>query len=77
MGNALDCAPYGEIATMAIGGSKPKVGERSRMLSTSRNDPISMALRQLHDHVLAEPIPDDFLDILSKMDKKMENGGKH
>lgn len=62
---------------MAIGGSKPKVGERSRMLSTSRNDPISMALRQLHDHVLAEPIPDDFLDILSKMDKKMENGGKH
>ena len=47
------------------------------MMSASRNDPISMALRQLHDHVLAEPIPDDFLDILSKMDKKMENGGKH
>lgn len=31
-------------------------------------DPISAALRELHDSVAAEGIPDDFLQLLDKLD---------
>lgn len=31
---------------------------------------IGMNLRQIYDDVLAEPVPDDFLSLLAKADKK-------
>lgn len=31
---------------------------------------IGMNLRQIYDDVLAEPVPDDFLNLLAKADKK-------
>lgn len=31
-------------------------------------DPIAAALRQLHESVAAEEIPDDFLDLLDQLD---------
>ena len=31
-------------------------------------DPIATALRRLHDNVVAEPIPDDFMKLLDKID---------
>lgn len=35
-------------------------------------DPIAMALKRLHDVVAAEPIPDDFMNLLASIDQKRE-----
>jgi aminoglycoside phosphotransferase len=35
-------------------------------------DPIATALRRLHDNVVAEPIPDDFMRLLDKIDDRRE-----
>ncbi len=37
----------------------------------SEFDPLTAALRQMHDSVANEPIPDDFLDLLDMIDAKM------
>ncbi len=36
-------------------------------------DPIAAALRRLHDDVVAEPIPDDFMRLLAAIDEKRED----
>ncbi len=36
-------------------------------------DPIAAALRELHDSVAAEGIPDDFLQLLDKLDDAPTN----
>jgi Anti-sigma factor NepR len=33
-------------------------------------DPVQAALRQLHDDIVAEDIPDDFLKLLDRLDGK-------
>jgi Anti-sigma factor NepR len=40
--------------------------------SRSGSDPIGAALKRLHDDVVAEPIPDDFMRLLSQIDEKLE-----
>lgn len=37
----------------------------------SNSDPIAMALRRLHDDVVSEPVPDDFMKLLSEIDRKI------
>lgn len=37
----------------------------------TRFDPVAAALRQLHDTVAAEPMPEDFLRILDQIDAKI------
>jgi hypothetical protein len=37
-------------------------------LPASAFDPIAAALRQIHDKVTDEPIPDDFMRLLDKFD---------
>lgn len=39
-------------------------------------DPLTAALRQMHDSVANEPIPDDFLDLLDMIDAKMSASKK-
>jgi hypothetical protein len=35
------------------------------------DDPIGTALRRLHDDVVAEPLPDEFLRLLGEIDRKI------
>lgn len=35
------------------------------------SDPISAALKKIHDSVADEPLPDDFLDLLDQIDRKI------
>ena len=35
------------------------------------DDPIGKALRRLHDEVVAEPIPDEFLRLLGEIERKL------
>lgn len=35
-------------------------------------DPIAAALRQLHDTIASEEIPDDFLDLLDQLDDQSD-----
>jgi hypothetical protein len=34
-------------------------------------DPISIALKKLHDDVASEDVPDEFLDLLAEIDRKI------
>jgi hypothetical protein len=34
-------------------------------------DPITAALRQMHDGIAGEPIPDDFLKLLDEIDERI------
>ena len=34
-------------------------------------DALTAALRQMHDSIANEPVPDDFLDLLDQIDAKM------
>ncbi len=34
-------------------------------------DPVALALRRLHDDVVAEPLPDDFLRLLDQIERKI------
>jgi hypothetical protein len=34
-------------------------------------DSLTAALRQMHDSIANEPVPDDFLDLLDQIDAKM------
>lgn len=36
-----------------------------------KTDPIGEALRRLHDEVAAEPVPQEFLDLLDQIDAKL------
>lgn len=36
------------------------------------DDPIGAALRRLHDEVVAEPIPDEFLRLLGEIERKLD-----
>lgn len=44
----------------------------------NNSDPIAMALKRLHDDVVSEPVPDDFMKLLSEIDRKIgsEKGGQ-
>lgn len=44
---------------------------RNRAMKSHNNDPIAAALRQLHDDVVSEPVPDDFMRLLSEIDRKI------
>lgn len=39
--------------------------------ANSDYDPVSAALRQMHDAVASEPVPDDFMRILDEIDAKI------
>jgi len=48
--------------------------ERARTIKT-RQRAIGRELRRIYDDVAQEPVPDDFLDLLRKMDKQEPQGG--
>jgi hypothetical protein len=50
---------------------KSNRGEIGMRGVNSQLDPITAALRQMHDDIAKEPIPADFMDLLDKIDKKM------
>ena len=39
-------------------------------------DPISAALRQMHDGVAKEPVPDEFLKLLDQLDERLAERDK-
>lgn len=39
-------------------------------------DPITAALRQMHDSVASEPIPDDFMRLMDEIDARASSGKK-
>lgn len=47
------------------GGSKPA---RRRRADGARDANVGAALRSVYSHAVDEPVPDEFLDLLSKLD---------
>jgi Anti-sigma factor NepR len=39
-------------------------------------DPISAALRQMHDGIAKEPVPDDFMRLLDQLDERIAENAK-
>lgn len=50
-------------------GKRPAKGGGSKV--DPAFDPISAALRQMHDEFASEPIPDDFMRLLDQIDARM------
>lgn len=44
-----------------------------RVIPEMAFDPIKAALRQIHDNIAAEGIPDDFADLLDRLDNSSTN----
>lgn len=64
-----------EIADDPMTTASRKPRKPSRLSSvTAEADPIGEALRRLHDEVAAEPLPDEFLQLLEDIDKKIAEG---
>lgn len=50
---------------------RPRAGGRASGPRWSSEDPIGQALRRLHDAVAAEPLPEEFLDLIAEIDLKV------
>lgn len=60
-----------------IGGGSRRRSPRKRSdgeTTMPKHDPIATALRRLHDEVVAEPLPADFLNLLDRIDEKRREG---
>ena len=44
-----------------------------KMAARDDNDPIEIALRQMHAGITAEAVPSEFLNILADIDRKLDN----
>lgn len=55
--------------------SEEKPGEKARAIR-ARQRAIGRELRRMYDDVAQEPIPEDFMDLLRKIDEADENAGK-
>lgn len=61
----------------SVGETKGKRGPQSSATNMDPNfDSLTAALRQMHDSIASEPIPDDFLDLLDQIDAKMSASKK-
>lgn len=61
-----------QMQTEQRGMPKPKIPKDPKTIVGSEGfDPIASALRQMHNTVVAEPVPEDFLAILSQIDAKI------
>ena len=49
-----------------------KVGRQAGHVPMRKHDPIAAALKRLHDEVVAEPLPNDFLEMLDRIDQKRD-----
>ena len=49
--------------------------EKARLIR-ARQRAIGRELRRMYDNVAKEPVPDDFLDLLHKIDEMGTEGGK-
>ena len=54
---------------------KYAAGQRGKAMPDMAFDPVAAALRQMHERVVAEPVPDDFLRLLDQLDGS-DDGGK-
>lgn len=52
-------------------GAARKQAKPSRAQMILNDDPVGTALRRLHDDVIAEPLPDDFLRLLGDIERKI------
>lgn len=60
-----------------MGEAKGKRGPNSIAANMDPNfDSLTAALRQMHDNIANEPIPEDFLDLLDQIDAKMSASKK-
>jgi Anti-sigma factor NepR len=58
-------------STSAIDHSSLHEGEAMPKAKDDRDDPLSTALKKLHDSVVDEPLPDEFMDLLDQIDRKI------
>lgn len=57
---------------MPDGRQPRKVAGDGREAMMPIDDPVGAALRRLHDEVVAEPLPDDFLRLLGEIESKLD-----
>jgi hypothetical protein len=43
---------------------------------TKSPDAVSIALKRMHQNVISEDVPQDFMDLLSAIERKIDDGGQ-
>ena len=66
-----EASSQGEEPSLQEAGTAGKPLKSSRVQMTLGDDPVGTALRRLHDDVIAEPLPDDFLRLLGDIERKI------
>jgi hypothetical protein len=61
----------GEASSLQEADAARKQVKPSSMQAPLSDDPVGTALRRLHDDVIAEPLPDDFLRLLGDIERKI------
>lgn len=54
-----------------LGNNKKPHGKNVGIDMNPEFDSLTAALRQMHDNIANEPVPEDFLDLLDQIDAKM------
>ena len=71
VGNRGRDGPLLELSSMGKVNIRQQNGRRaSKAVPTF--DPLAAALRKIHDHVISEDIPTEFLDLLDKLDDQAD-----
>ena len=73
-----EASSQGEEPSLPEAGAAGKQAKPLRAHMTLNDDPVGTALRRLHDDVIAEPLPDDFLRLLGDIERKIagQTGGE-
>ncbi|GEM_PF-3017095 len=62
----------GESVAMPSAKRPGRRDEKTAGAARLPDDPVGAALRRLHDEVVAEPIPDEFLKLLAEIEQRIE-----
>jgi hypothetical protein len=66
-----DAAALDEV-TMTNDNPKPARKAAAVIKPTHVNDPVTEALKRLHDSVAEEPVPDSFMELMAQIEAKID-----
>lgn len=69
----INTVPHPFFAEHPLSKSKKDNAKSVRFVNAAEPefDPIAAALRQMHEGVAKEPVPDDFLKLLDQLDERL------
>ena len=71
MNSTQDVKKPGNLGAKDIDGRSARPRQNEKTTVPAPPDPVTIALKRIHDDVVDEPLPDDFLALLGEIDAKI------